>query len=163
MDDADRPVPRASLTASELSIGQRVEVPYAITEDDVSAFATLSGDYNPIHFDESFASHTIFRRKIAHGIISLAKFSGIFGMQMPGLGTLWECQEVRFIAPVFIGEQYRAIAEVTSITRNRAMIDTWVENQEGSRVLEGRAEVIPITHAQRSRLAVKGLLPTSTD
>jgi 3-hydroxybutyryl-CoA dehydratase len=85
-------------------------------------------------------------------MISLAKFSGIFGMELPGLGTLWETQEVRFSAPVFLNQPYRAIAEVTAKDRRRVTVATWVEDDTGAHVLDGTAVVIPISDKAKRRI-----------
>jgi 3-hydroxybutyryl-CoA dehydratase len=135
-----------------MEIGDRVERPFRITDAELTAFAEISGDWNPVHFDDAFAARSIFGRRIAHGMISLAKFSGIFGMDMPGLGTLWETQEVRFLAPVYLDIDYVAIAEVVEKDRRRATIATWVEDGERNRVLEGRGVVVPIGESTRKRL-----------
>lgn len=150
--------PRACKTAAELEIGERCEAVYQITDDDLRKFAEISGDWNPQHFDDDYASKSMFGQRIAHGMISLAKFSGIFGMQMPGLGTLWETQEVQFIGPVFIDKPYKAVAEVVEKDRRRVMIETWIEDEEGKRVLDGKACVIPIGEAARRKHARDGLL-----
>lgn len=147
-----REKPRACKTVADLNVGDRIEKPYIITEDDLRAFAGLSGDWNPLHFDEGYASQTIFKQRIAHGVISLAKFSGIFGMDMPGLGTLWDTQEVRFVAPAYIGVEYKAVAEVVEIEKRRATIATWVEDLSGKRILEGTAKVIPISDTMRKKV-----------
>lgn len=144
---------RACKIAEEIQIGERVVVPYVVTDDDVRKFAEVSGDWNPLHFDDDYASRTIFKRRIAHGLLSLAKFSGIFGMDLPGLGTLWEAQEVRFVGPVFINEPYRAIAEVCAVERRRVTFLTWVEDAAGKQVLEGKGRVIPISAAVRAKLS----------
>ncbi len=141
--------PRACKTIAELEIGERLERPYSVTDDDLRRFAEISGDWNPVHFDEDYAAASMFKRRIAHGLISLAKFSGIFGMDMPGLGTLWETQDVRFVGPVYLNEPYTAVAVVAAKEKRRAFIETWVEDAGGRRVLDGRACVIPISEAVR--------------
>lgn len=148
-----REKPRACKTLNEMSVGDRVERPYRITDAELNRFAEISGDWNPVHFDDAFAARSIFGQRIAHGMISLAKFSGIFGMDLPGLGTLWETQEVRFLAPVYLDTDYVAIAEVVEKDRRRATIATWVEDGEGKHVLEGRGVVVPISEGMRKRLA----------
>ena len=150
---------RACKTINELARGDRVERVYKITDDDLLAFGKLSGDFNPIHFDDQYASRSIFGRRIAHGMISVAKFSGIFGMDMPGLGTLWLSQSVRFLKPVFVNEPYTAIAEVTDLDDRRASVATWVEDSLRVRVLEGEAVVIPITEKARTRLDLPNNTP----
>lgn len=146
--------PRATKTIDDMSVGDRIERSYVISDDDISTFARISGDYNPVHFDDAYASRTIFKRRIAHGMISLAKFSGIFGMDMPGLGTLWLNQTVTFSRPVFIGDEYKAIAEILSIDRRQVTVATWVEDHAGERVLTGEGVVIPISSQAKARLGI---------
>ena len=143
-----------SKTAAQLQIGDRAETEYTVTEEDLRKFAEISGDWNPLHFDEVYAKKSIFRQRIAHGLISLAKFSGIFGTKLPGEGTLWETQEVRFLAPVFINKIYRAIALVIEKNERRVTFQTWVEDENGVHVLDGRGVVLPITENFRKRLGV---------
>lgn len=147
-----REKPRACKTIDEMQVGDRVEVIYTITEDDLRKFAEISGDWNPLHFDNEYAVKTMFKRRVAHGMISLAKFSGIFGMDLPGLGTLWEAQEVRFVAPVLLDKPYTAIAKVIEKQRKRIILEIWVECDGGERVLEGTATVIPISDVTRRRM-----------
>ncbi|WP_240231771.1 MaoC family dehydratase [Devosia lacusdianchii] len=153
MTELESHAPRASKTIDEVAVGDRIDVHYVITDDDLRKFAELSGDYNPVHFDDEYASRSIFGQRIAHGLISLAKFSGIFGMDLPGLGTLWDSQEVKFLAPVFLDTPYTAVALVHSVESKRVFVDTWVEDAQGNRVIEGRGCVIPITERQRKRVA----------
>ena len=147
-----REKPRACKTVAEMDIGERVVVDYQVTDEDLERFAEISGDWNPVHFDDEYAAQSMFGERIAHGMISLAKFSGIFGMDLPGLGTLWETQEVRFVAPVFLGRRYMAVAEVVEKDKRRVTMATWVEGADGARVLEGKACVIPISEPARRRL-----------
>lgn len=147
-----REKPRACKTVAEMDIGERVVVDYQVTDEDLERFAEISGDWNPVHFDDEYAAQSMFGERIAHGMISLAKFSGIFGMDLPGLGTLWETQEVRFVAPVFLGRRYKAVAEVVEKDKRRVTMATWVEDADGARVLEGKACVIPISEPVRRRL-----------
>lgn len=144
--------PRSCKAIADIEVGDRIELPYIVTEDDVHKFACLSGDWNPVHFDDDYARGTIFKKRIAHGVLSLAKFSGIFGMDLPGLGTLWEAQEVKFCGPVFLNEPYKAVAEVESLDRRRVVLSTWVEDNNGNKVLEGKATVIPISATTKAKL-----------
>jgi 3-hydroxybutyryl-CoA dehydratase len=145
--------PSACKTVSEIAVGDRVEVDYVVTSDDLRKFAELSGDWNPVHFDEEFAAKSMFRQRIAHGMVSVAKFSGIFGMELPGLGALWESQTVKFMSAVLLDKPYRAIAEARAIDGRRVTFDTWVEDGDGQRVIEGSGVVIPISDGLRKRLS----------
>jgi len=146
--------PRACKTISDLKVGDRIVREYRVTEEDLHLFARLSGDFNPVHFDDAYAASTIFGRRIAHGMVSVAKFSGIFGMDMPGLGTLWLSQTVNFSRPVFLDTPYKAVAEVMALDGRRATVATWVEDADGNKVLEGAAVVMPITERAKDRLAL---------
>ena len=83
------PLPRACKSINDLNVGDTFRLTYSISDGDVQKFAELSGDFNPAHFNEDYAKGTVFKTRIAHGMISVAKFSGIFGMDMPGLGAIW--------------------------------------------------------------------------
>ena len=138
------PKPRACLTLSDLTVGQKFKQPYTITDTDLQKFAELSGDFNPAHFNDEYAASTRFGQRIAHGMISVAKFSGIFGMDMPGLGAIWGGQTIKFLAPVLLNKPYTAVAEVKSIEEKFAVCTTYAEDAEGNRVLEGEATLYPI-------------------
>ena len=95
------PLPRACKSLNDLNVGDTLRLPYSISDSDVQKFAELSGDFNPAHFNEDYAKGTVFKTRIAHGMISVAKFSGIFGMDMPGLGAIWGRQNLTFLARIF--------------------------------------------------------------
>ena len=105
------PLPRACKHIDELNVGDEIRREYIITDDDVQKFAELSGDFNPAHFNEEYAKGTVFKERIAHGMISVAKFSGIFGMDMPGLGAIWGGQKIKFLAPVKLNTPYTAVVK----------------------------------------------------
>lgn len=143
------PLPRKCLTLSDLKVGMEFKQPYTITDADVQKFGEISGDFNPAHFNETYAKSTRFGGRIAHGMISVAKFSGIFGMDMPGLGAIWGNQSVKFLAPVKIGEPYTAIAVVKEIKEKSALFTTYCIDAAGTKVLEGEGELYPIPQKVR--------------
>jgi 3-hydroxybutyryl-CoA dehydratase len=136
--------PRACKTLNDLKIGDNFRQSYVVTSADVQKFAEISGDFNPAHFNEDYAKQTVFRGRIAHGMISVAKFSGMFGMDLPGLGAIWGAQTVKFMAPVKLDTPYTAIAEVKEIQEKCAIFTCWVEDNEGKRMLEGEGTLYPI-------------------
>mgnify|MGYP000338120684 CR=1 FL=1 len=138
------PKPTACLSIDDLKIGQKHVKEYTITDDMLEAFAKISGDYNPAHFNDDYAAGTRFKKRIAHGMISVAQFSGIFGMDLPGLGTLWASQNIKFLAPVQLNEPYTAVATVTEITRRSATISTECFDKDGNKVIESEGVVYPI-------------------
>ena len=146
------PKPRACLSIEELSVGDQVKQEYTVTDSDVQKFAEISGDFNPAHFDEEYASQTHFKKRIAHGMISVAKFSGLFGMDMPGLGAIWGGQSVKFLAPVYLNQPYTAVAEVKEIHEKFVVFSTWAEDAEGNKVLEGEGTLYPIPAKVKAKM-----------
>lgn len=146
--------PRASHTVADLKVGDEVVRRYTITDDMVRKFAEICGDWNPVHHDATFAAQTIFKAQIAHGMISVSQFSAIFGMDSPGMGTVYLSQEVRFMAPVYLDKPYRAVARISAIDAEKNLVayETWCEDADGSRVLEGKAEVKPVPAKIRDSL-----------
>ncbi len=88
----------------ELKPGMSASFEKAVTERDIELFGEVSGDMNPVHFDEEYARKTIFRGRIAHGVLSLSFISTVLGMKLPGPGTIIMSASTRFKAPVRIGD-----------------------------------------------------------
>jgi 3-hydroxybutyryl-CoA dehydratase len=99
----------------ELSVGQSAIFAKTVTEADIVAFAGVSGDFNPVHINEEFASQTMFKGRIAHGMLSAAFVSTVFGTKLPGPGCIYVSQLLKFKAPVRIGDTVTARVEVTSL------------------------------------------------
>jgi len=125
----------------ELQVGQRASVSRTVTETDVVNFAGLSGDFNPVHVDPEYARTTRFGQRVAHGLLTASIMSSILGMQLPGPGAIYLGQTLKFLKPVFIGDTITAHAEVVQwiAEKRRVVLNTWVENQRGEKVLEGEA------------------------
>src|ERR1700680_3507370 len=109
----------------DLQIGQSASYSRTVTEADVEQFGAVSGDLNPLHFDEDYAKTTIFRGRIAHGMLSLSYISTVLGTQLPGAGSIFLGATVRFKAPVRIGDTVTAICTVKEINlqRNHVIFD----------------------------------------
>lgn len=88
----------------DLQVGQEATMSRTVTEGDIVAYAALSGDYNPVHIDPAYAANTIFKERIAHGILSAGYISALFGMQLPGPGAIYISQTLNFKAPVRIDD-----------------------------------------------------------
>jgi 3-hydroxybutyryl-CoA dehydratase len=88
----------------ELSVGQEASLAKTVSEADIVAFADISGDRNPVHLDADYAATTIFKERIAHGMLSAAYISAVFGMKLPGPGAIYISQTLNFKAPVKIGD-----------------------------------------------------------
>jgi len=124
----------------DLSLGMAATHVKTITEADIVDFAAISGDYNPVHMDEDYAATTIFKRRIAHGILSAGLISAVFGMQLPGPGCIYVTQTLNFKAPVRIGDEVVARVECQELlaAKNRAVFLCECTVRE-RRVLEGEA------------------------
>lgn len=147
------PKPRACNSINDINVGDEFRQEYVITDADIQKFAEISGDFNPAHFNDEYAAKTVFKGRIAHGMISVAKFSGIFGMDLPGLGAIWGSQTAKFLAPVKIGETYTAIARAKEKTEKAVTFETWVEDATGKRMLEGEGVLYPIPQKVKDAMA----------
>ena len=127
------------MTAMELSVGQRASRSITLTADHVKGFAELTGDYNPIHFDEAFAAKTRFGRLVVQGGLTTGLLHALVAMDMPGPGTVFLSQNWRFTAPVFIGDTITAAAEVAEVHESKPVCKLAVEvkRKSGETVLEG--------------------------
>jgi len=128
---------------SDIKMGQSAEVIHTITEDDIQVFGKLSGDYNPVHFNQEWAEKTMFKGRIAHGVLTAAFISTAIGMHLPGPGTVYMSQSMRFLGPVRIGDTITARVEVTSLNdeKQRVTLKTTCTNQKDKVVLDGEALV----------------------
>jgi len=128
---------------SDIKMGQSAEVTHEITEEDIQVFGKLSGDYNPVHFDQEWAEKTMFKGRIAHGVLTAAFISTAIGMNLPGPGTVYMSQSMRFMGPVRIGDTITARVEVISLNdeKQRVTLKTTCTNQKGKVVLDGEALV----------------------
>lgn len=132
-----------SYTISELSVGMTSHFSKALTQSEVIAFAQVSGDDNPVHLDESYASQTMFKRCIAHGMLTGSLISTIIGTQLPGNGSIYLSQSLRFKAPVMVGDLVEASVEITDLDRERKRIVlSCVCKVADKVVLDGEARVM---------------------
>lgn len=128
----------------ELKPGMSESFSRTVSEEDVRLFGGISGDTNPMHFDEAFARTTMFGGRIAHGLLSLAYVSTILGMKLPGPGTIFMSLSTRFRAPVRIGDTVVATCTVREIIpeKRRVILDFGCKVKDAT-VLEGEAMVLP--------------------
>lgn len=129
----------------ELAIGQKDFVQKTISETDIYLYAGITGDLNPAHINEEYARKTFFKGRIAHGMLTAGLISAVVGMKLPGPGTIYMAQELKFTAPVRIGDTIKAEGEVVELIpeKNIAVIKTTCTNQDGTVVLTGTATVKP--------------------
>lgn len=129
---------------SELKVGDSAELSKTITEFDIYGFAGITMDFNPIHVDAEFAARTRFKKRIAHGMLSGGLISAVIGTALPGKNTIYLEQNLRFNAPVFIGDTLCARVTVTELLSEKqiAILTTKVFNQDGTMVVDGQATVM---------------------
>jgi len=106
----------------DLTIGMESSYQKTITETDIDAFAALTGDTNPVHLDSEYAATTPFRARIAHGMLSAGLISTVLGTQLPGPGCIYLEQQIKFKAPVFIGDTLVATVTVEDINQRRGRV-----------------------------------------
>ena len=133
------------MTIEEMKLGDCASVTKTVTETDVYLFAGITGDLNPAHTDEVSASQTRFGGRIAHGILGAGFISAVLGMKLPGPGTIYLGQELRFTKPVRIGDTISATCCVTELLpeKNIAKFETVCTNQRGDTVITGMATTMP--------------------
>jgi len=132
-------------TFEEIYVGQNASFTKTITETDVTLFAGISGDLNPMHVNESFAKNTIFKGRIAHGMLTASLFTTILGMYLPGPGSVYLEQQLKFHAPVRFHDTLTATCTVKRklVHKKKVILDCKVTNQDGVVVIEGEALVKP--------------------
>lgn len=132
-------------TIDELKIGDESSFEKTISESDVYLFAGISGDNNPAHVNERYMKDSVFKGRIAHGILTAGLISAVLGTRLPGPGSIYLKQELNFRAPVKIGDSVQALVRVKEIhkEKNRISLETICTNQDGKTVLDGIAVVKP--------------------
>ncbi|MEW5994582.1 MAG: MaoC family dehydratase [Candidatus Zixiibacteriota bacterium] len=135
----------SGLTYEQIAVGDTAEVTKTISESDVYLFAGITGDANPAHLNEEYAKTTKFGKRIAHGMLVCGLVSNVLGNQLPGNGTIYMSQTVKFLAPVYFGDTITARAEVIEKRdeKKRIVLRTTCVNQDGNLVVDGEAIVSP--------------------
>jgi 3-hydroxybutyryl-CoA dehydratase len=132
-------------TIENIKMGEKASFEKTISETDIYLYAGITGDLNPAHINQAAAEQTMFKGRIAHGMLVSGFISAVLGMYLPGPGTIYLGQELKFMAPVRIGDTIRAEAEVIEIIpeKNRIKLKTTCYNQENKVVIDGTATVMP--------------------
>jgi len=127
----------------DLSVGMSASYAKTVSDDDIVRFADISGDTNPVHLDEAYAEKTLFKGRIAHGMLSAAFISTVFGTRLPGAGCIYLSQNLRFRAPVKIGDTVEATVTVTAIdpVKRRVTFSTRCKVADKV-VVDGEAELL---------------------
>lgn len=134
----------SNYTYEDITIGQTASYSKLIEEQDIVLFAAVSGDVNPVHLDAAFAANTPFKERIAHGMLTGAVISAALAMELPGPGTVFVGQTLRFRLPVKIGDTVTVRLEVTGKKDRLKLVtlDCKAYNQNDKLVASGSAEVI---------------------
>lgn len=128
----------------EIQMGDTGSVSKTITETDVILYAGITGDNNPVHVNDVEAKNSRFGQRIAHGMLTAGFISAVLGTCLPGKGTIYMGQTLKFLRPVLIGDTVTALAEVIEKNDEKRQIKfkTTVTNQEGKLVVDGEAQVM---------------------
>jgi 3-hydroxybutyryl-CoA dehydratase len=143
LDNLPDNYPRGTICIEDLEIGMIRSLRKLVTDRDIELFAEVSTDRNPAHLDENYAQDTIFGGRIAHGMLTAGLVSAVIGEQLPGHGTVYLGQSIRFLGPVRPGDTVTAEVEVTAIdhAKRRVTMDTRCL-VNGKKVLSGEALVL---------------------
>jgi len=135
--------PRGTIVIEDIEIGMMRYLQKVVTDRDIEMFAEVSTDRNPVHLDDDYARDTIFEGRIAHGMLTAGLISAVIGEQLPGHGTVYMGQTLKFLAPVRPGDMVRAEVEVTGIdiAKRRVQLDCRCL-VNGKKVLVGEATVL---------------------
>jgi 3-hydroxybutyryl-CoA dehydratase len=125
-------------------VGDSAEITKTIEQADVDAFAGVTGDHNPVHVDEEFAKTTRFGRRIAHGMLTASLISSVLANKLPGEGSVYLGQTLKFVAPVFPGDEITARVTVKEIREDKPILklETICVNQRNEIVIRGEATVL---------------------
>jgi 3-hydroxybutyryl-CoA dehydratase len=132
-------------TLKEIKIGEKANFTKTVTEHDVYTFAGITGDFNPAHIDEDYAKKSRFEKRIAHGILTAGLISAVLGMQLPGPGSIYVSQTLKFLLPVYLTDTIASDVEFAEIIaeKNRVCFLTRCLNQNGEIVAEGESILKP--------------------
>ncbi|MEZ5715773.1 MAG: MaoC family dehydratase [Paracoccaceae bacterium] len=136
-------LPRGTITIEEIEMGMTRHLRKVVTDEDIEMFAQVSTDRNPVHLDDDYARDTIFEGRIAHGMLTAGLISAVIGEQLPGHGTIYMGQSLKFLAPVRPGDTVVAEVEVVGIdhAKRRVTLDCRCK-VDGKKVLVGEATVL---------------------
>ncbi len=128
----------------KIKVGDTTSLTRKVTDKDIHEFSALTGDHNPIHLDDGYAATTRFGRRIAHGMFGASLISAVIGNDLPGTGSIYLSQTLRFVAPVYLGDTVTARVTVTKIRDDKPIVTLACEctNQRGETLIKGEAAVL---------------------
>ncbi len=129
---------------NSIKINQLASFSKTLTEYDVSTFAGVTGDFNSVHIDKVAAEKSIFKERIAHGMLTASFISTVIGMYLPGKGSIYLEQNIKFLKPVKIGDTITAWVQIVNFDSNKNIytLSTWVENSQSIKVIDGSAKIL---------------------
>lgn len=129
---------------SDLKIGMKESISKTITETDIILFAGITTDVNPAHINEEYAKTTMFKHRIAHGMLGAGLISAVLGTRLPGEGSIYLGQELKFLAPVYAEDTITATVQIIELIpeKNRVILKTVCTNQDGIEVITGKATLM---------------------
>ncbi len=136
-------LPRGTICIEDIEMGMTRHLRKVVTDEDIEMFAKVSTDHNPVHLDDDYAQDTIFSGRIAHGMLTAGLISAVIGEQLPGHGTIYMGQTLKFLAPVRPGDMVTAEVEVIDVDfpKRRVKLDCRCM-VDGKKVLAGEATVL---------------------
>ena len=129
------------LAYESIKIGDEASLARTITEAHIVSYAGITGDMNPLHVDAEYAAHSMFKERIAHGMLMAGLISAVLGTQLPGPNSIYLGQDLKFMAPVMIGDTIKVVVTVTGKRDEKRIITlrTTARNQRGEMVVDGNA------------------------
>lgn len=131
------------LAYADMKVGDSASLSKTVTESDILTFAGVTMDFNPVHVNAEYAKNSIFKERIAHGMLSVGFISAVLGTTLPGPNSIYLGQELKFTAPVKIGDTVTATVTITEKRDDKRIIKlkTTVTNQRGEVVVDGSAVI----------------------
>ena len=143
MTNKKNPIPIAELKFDQIEVGDEAVLSHKIIQEDVITFAKLTGDFNPLHLDEDFASKTPFGKPIVYGMLTGSFISALVGMVLPGRDALLTSQTLEFSHPAYVGDTLHSSARVRrkSVVNRLILMDIVIKNQDGIKLIVGKTGV----------------------
>lgn len=136
-------IPRGTIFIEDIEIGMSRDLNKIVTDQDIALFAQVTTDHNPVHLDDNYAQKSLFEGRVAHGMLTASLISAVIGEQLPGHGSIYLSQTLKFLAPVRPGDSVYAKVSVTdiNIAKRRIKLDCLC-SVDGKKVLIGEATVL---------------------
>ena len=136
-------IPRGTIFIEDIEIGMSRDLNKIVTDQDIASFAQVTTDHNPVHLDDNYAQKSLFEGRVAHGMLTASLISAVIGEQLPGHGSIYLSQTLKFLAPVRPGDSVYAKVSVTdiNIAKRRIKLDCLC-SVDGKKVLIGEATVL---------------------